>query len=128
MTILEIILVSVAVEAATEIITSSDITSPFRSYIKNLVFGDEPTISYKQYFLSFVDKVLSCGYCASVWVSAFFAFMAPINVTFNVFFNFILTTLVVHRLSNWVHVVYQIIKKGRVKTYDILYKKNDELD
>lgn len=37
----------------------------------------------------------------------------------SVLSNFILLTFVLHRLSNWFHVFYMIIKNGRISAVDI---------
>ncbi len=36
----------------------------------------------------------------------------------NLFINWLVNVLILHRLSNWLHVVYMLIKKGRVNTND----------
>lgn len=127
MIILQLLILIIAAEAITEIITSSEITVPLRRQIKMWAYPlDEPPVdTFWQKFKVWLDKLISCGYCSSVWVSFFLAWFAqPIfdNKIINVFVH----TFMIHRMSNYYHVIYEIVRKGRVKTYDLLLKINED--
>lgn len=116
-----IILLSIVVEAVTEILTSSELTEPPRRKWKEWAypFDAPPPDTYIQEFKVWVDKLISCGYCTSVWVAGFFGIWAPKLDLGNQIINWLMVTFVLHRLSTWFHVVYELVKKGRVKTYDL---------
>lgn len=123
MKIIILLLLAIASEAIAEIITSSELTDPFRRKWKKWTYREDkpPTNNYFQYFKVFIDKLVSCGYCTSVWTSAFVAIWSPTFLQIPII-NWLVMTLVIHRLSNWVHVLYELIRKGRVKTHDLLVK------
>lgn len=125
--ILIYIIASIAVEAISEIITSSDITFGFRSYIKKLAFPDEPS-SHKYFAKSvgFIDRLISCGYCTSVWVAAALSVGIPKMLDGPI--GWVMCIFVLHRISNFIHVVFELVKKGRVKSYDIMYQKSEDLE
>jgi hypothetical protein len=80
------------IEGATELICKSNIFKSFRSKLSAL----HP----------FFKELLSCGYCTSVWVAtapaAFLAFRLS-NSIGGLVFVFPFLTVVLHRLSNFVH-------------------------
>lgn len=130
MTIIVIILLSIVVEAVTEILTSSEITDPIRLKWKLWAYPDDkpPPDTTFQAFKIWVDKLISCGYCTSVWVAGFFAVFIPQLYEFQYYsglLNWIGLTFLSHRISNWIHVVYELIRKGRVKTVDLVVKMED---
>jgi len=112
----------VATEAITEIIVDSEIMEPVRSFIflKSLT-SSEPAVSTVQPW-AFIHRLIHCGYCASVWVAMAAAMLAPWVVGYWVL-NWLVMVFVIHRLSNFFHIVLQIIKKGRVRTYDLEIKR-----
>lgn len=124
-----IILLAIATEAVSEIITSASITEPLRDWWKRWTYkSDEPPVeSYFQQFKIFIDKLVSCGYCTSVWVAAFFAIWAPLFIDYIVS-NWLVCAFAIHRIANLVHVIYELIRKGRVKTHDLLLKVSIEDD
>ncbi len=85
---------------------------------------------YFHHFKIFVDKLISCGYCTSVWVSGFFAIWSPILFQHQLcgchFVNWMIMTFAIHRLSNWFHVIYMLVLNGRIKTFDLLVKQVKE--
>ena len=126
MIFLIIILLALAVEAVTEILTSSELTEPFRQAWKQYTYPDgPPSTDFWQHVKVWFDKLITCGYCTSIWVAALFAIWAPILFE-SVVINWLCFVFVLHRLSNWIHIVFELIKKGRVKTYDLVIKKQDE--
>lgn len=126
MTLLTIILLVIVVEAVTEILTSSELTEPFRQAWKRQAYPIDgpPPDDFYQHARIWSDKLISCGYCTSVWVAAFFAIWAPTWFE-PILINWICMTFVLHRLANWIHVVFELVKKGRVKTYDLELKLED---
>jgi hypothetical protein len=139
------VLSAIAVEAISEIITSSDLTFGFRSWLNRLAFPDVPhgvssldksnsaitrLISLIEFIALRISawfyKLISCGYCTSVWVAAGISIALPKPV--EGILGWVLCVFVVHRASNLIHVIYELIKKGRVKTFDIMYQKNGEAD
>jgi len=121
MILLQIFGLVIAVEAISEIITSSKLTEPIRGMLFKAAFGDgePPEPSIKQSVQTFFYNLLDCGYCTSVWVAAFAAFFAP-KLFAPSFFNWLLSVFIIHRLSNWLHVFYELIRKGRVWSFDVV--------
>jgi hypothetical protein len=122
--IITIFLLSVVVEAVTEILVASDLTDPARKKWKEWTYPVDapPPNTYCQICMVFVDKLISCGYCTSVWVAGFFGIWAPkIDLGFWLI-NWLVIVFALHRLAGWVHMVYELIRKGRVKTYDLEIK------
>lgn len=100
-----IFILSLAVESLTEIIVKSEIFRPFRDFIFKLG--------------SFFEKLFTCGYCFSVWVStaavsAVPDVILPLSGIFGV--NALVTVLIIHRLSNIIH---NIIDKWTDKYYSM---------
>lgn len=121
------LLSAVAVEAISEIITSSDITFGFRAWIKRLAYPEDPTKSSKfRKIIAWFDKLISCGYCTSVWIAAGISLAVPKPVDGAL--GWVICIFVLHRISNLLHVIYELIKKGRVKTYDIMYQKSGDME
>lgn len=129
MTLLTIAILVLAVEAVTEIFTSSELTEPFRQAWKQHTYPLDrpPPTGIWQYVKVWFDKLISCGYCTSVWTAAFFAIWAP-TLFEHTFVNWLCFVFVLHRLANWVHVTFELVKKGRVKTHDleVLLKMQDD--
>ena len=118
--LVSIFLLSIAVEAATEILTSSELTNPLRKKWKKWTYPLDapPEDTYIQHFKVWFDKLISCGYCTSVWVAGFFGIFTPKLDLGHWIINWLIITFVLHRLATWIHVIYELVKKGRVKTYD----------
>lgn len=113
----------VATEAVSEIIVESKFFFPFRTIIAKLAFPEVPhehdnsdtTLrlkSYAQKISLFVHALVSCGYCVSVWVACFWTLYLGLPYWFIMAF-------IIHRLSNWLHVLYELCRRGRVKTVDL---------
>ena len=115
-----IFLLSVVVEAVTEILTSSEISDPLRMKWKEWAYSLDipPSDTHTQKFKVWLDKLISCGCCTSVWVAGFWGIWAPKLDLGNVVINWLIITFALHRFSTWLHVVYELVKKGRVETYD----------
>jgi hypothetical protein len=124
-----IALLALATEAVTEILTSSELTEPFRSWWKRFTYPIDtppPNTSTQRFYVWF-DKLISCGYCTSVWVAGFFSLFCPPLVD-NWISNWLCTVFIVHRLANWLHVCFKLLQKGRVNTHDFLVKLQRESD
>lgn len=136
--LLLLIFLVIATEAMTEIIVAAKITDGFRFKIAKLAHPlppegeppSEPTSSRR--FWIFLHDLFNCGYCTSVWVAMIWALFSPWFLHFGVecwitrqicwVVNWAIAVLVLHRLSNWIHILFSLIKKGRVRTYDIELK------
>tara|TARA_R110000751_G_scaffold6623_4_gene28181 strand:+ start:1887 stop:2351 length:465 start_codon:yes stop_codon:yes gene_type:complete len=131
---------ALAVEATSEIITSSDLTFGFRSWLKKIVYPEVPNENlngFGRYVIAWFEKLISCGYCTSVWVAAFLSLALPTiysDITglgyagsepIEQACGYMISVFVMHRLSNWIHVLFELVKKGRVKTFDIMYQNNE---
>ena len=96
--ILFIIISVVVVEATVEIVVKSLLFEGFRERI-----GKLPLLG------KFIEKLVSCGHCFSVWVSLsivpvvfIFLFGHKIILPFSIVW-WIILSLLVHRLSNYLH-------------------------
>lgn len=119
-----VFILSVVVEAVTEILVASELTDPFRRRWKEWAYpvDSPPPDTYFQKFKVWFDKLISCGYCTSVWVAGFFGIWCPKFDFGHWLINWLVVVFVLHRVATWVHVAYELIKKGRVKTYDLEVK------
>ncbi len=128
----------IATEAITEIIVDAKITESIRSIVKKRahplpVDGQAPPpVTFRRKIWIFIDDLINCGYCTSVWVAGFLGLFAPFVYKFDhdywfsnaisYIINWLIAAMVLHRLSNFFHVLFMIIKRGRVKSYDIELK------
>ena len=78
-------------ELLTELVIKSEITKPARDFIKSRG--------------SWLETLFSCGYCFSVWTAFGVAFLLGLayNLTGWYWVDFTLTSLLIHRLSNYLH-------------------------
>ena len=108
--LLTIMLMSIAAEAISEIITSSTLFVPLHKSIFKRAYPTPPVDTTSTKVYSWIYGLITCGYCTSVWVSIFMVLLvgAPPLV------GSLVTIFVIHRVSNWIHVVYELIRKGRV--------------
>jgi len=113
------LLIVIAVERVTELITTSEIFAPVRNYIKGHAYrySDPSEISKYRKLLIWLDKLVSCGYCTSVWVSLVFVLTfigRDITLVINVF--------AIHGLANLYHSIFELIRRGRVNSHDFVLK------
>jgi len=94
-------------EAITELIGASDLFKPMRGYF----------IKRK---IPFFSGLFECKYCLSVWVSAFVCSMCwmALGVGANIIFLGVLV-LVIHRLSNILHLIFDIIMEYKINRWTI---------
>lgn len=120
---------AVAVEALTELIVASEIMAPIRYWWKSKIYSVDkpPKVGVTQSIYVFIDKLISCGYCTSVWVAASAAIFAPPILGFAeddffglIFVDWFVGMLILHRVSNLIHVLYELVRKGRVSTMDLV--------
>lgn len=79
----------IAVEAVTEIITTSTLVERPRAWILA-----------KQNFFS---ELLACGWCTSVWVAASVGWALPGSPTSILIIDVLIRTFALQRLSNYLH-------------------------
>jgi hypothetical protein len=116
--ILIIIIIVIAIEAITEIIVDSDF--PLLKWLKRKIADKAFETPQTNKILVVIHNLLGCGYCTSVWVSGFISIWTPLyNYFNNPIICWIISTFAFHRLSNWVHIFYELVKRGRVSTHDV---------
>ncbi|KKL58014.1 hypothetical protein LCGC14_2229660 [marine sediment metagenome] len=78
-------------ESLTELVIKSEIIKPARDFIKSRG--------------SWLKTLFSCGYCFSVWTAFGVAFLLGLayNLTGWYWVDLTLTSLLIHRLSNYLH-------------------------
>jgi hypothetical protein len=103
---LYILLCIVVTEALVELLCKSKLFLFFRNFISILSNKDN---WFCKYIIGFVDKVISCGYCTSVWVSSvvtpviIFTFCDYNVINLKDWLLIFMLLLFVHRLSNYLH-------------------------
>lgn len=119
----------VVTERVTELIVSSKIFEPLRNIIKRWAYksSEPPPDTLYQHFKVMIDYLVTCGYCVSVWMGAFFALFAEKNFE-NRVENWFISALFLHGMSNIYHVCFELLKRGRVGTYDIMLKIQKDTD
>jgi len=112
--IIEIILMVIFCEAITELICKAEIFEKPRNWFKSLS--------------TFTNKLISCYYCSSVWSGAFS--MLLFNFLYNRYILSFVLLVVFHRLSNYFHMIFSILKDYQIrKRIEIRnkYRKDDDL-
>lgn len=89
--VLKFIFAVLLTELLTELVIKSEITKPARDFIKSKG--------------SWLETLFSCGYCFSVWAAFGVAFLLGLayNLTGWYWVDLTLTSLLIHRLSNYLH-------------------------
>ena len=93
--LITLLFIIIAVEAITEIIVASDLFTELRGWFSRKGQNDV--------FLNFISRLISCGYCCSVWVAGAIAWCIPLSLTGYWYMDVIIKLFTVHRLSNWYH-------------------------
>lgn len=119
--LLVLAVLGLVVERGTELVHSSKFFMPLRNLVAKIAYPiDSPPLGeFKlSYMLSpwgtrnvamFFNSVLSCGYCASVWVAMPVAAVCPtlgLLATHGVV-DWVIKVVVLHGLANWMHELYQ---------------------
>lgn len=121
-----LLLLVIAVEALTEILVDAEITKGFRRWLflkaapevpEDHPADKDPPIG--PWIFRFANDLFKCGYCASVWVAMPAALLSPVQLSGYWLVNWLVSLLIIHRLSNLFHIGLMFVKKGRVKTYDM---------
>jgi hypothetical protein len=94
MSIWDFILLIVATEAITNIISKADIFYPVRKWL------------FKNFRRA--HDLVDCPYCTSVWVATLLVFLSQV-LSFCGLFKIIIYGAVIHRLSNVFHFIIDII-------------------
>ncbi len=84
------IILSITIEALTEIIVFSELFLKLRVLVSKI----NP---------SFLGKLLSCGYCLSIWVSIPIVFFVPGHIVDNYVIDLFIKWMILHRFSNIAH-------------------------
>ena len=107
----------IVTEAVTEIVVDSKLFLPFHSFVGRKAYpADAPPPTGVRKLWVFLGALTSCGYCFSVWVAGVISLLMPGCLSVFVWFAY---TMLIHRLSNFIHIILQLIKRGRVKSYDL---------
>jgi len=108
------VLVSLLIESLTSLLLKADILNRPRNFLIERS--------------SFLQELLSCGYCFSFWISLFLLSLVylsrqeiPLAITFIPFIDFFLNVIIFHRLSNIWH---GMIDKYFDKYYDKRYRSS----
>ncbi len=103
---LEFLFAVLLTELLTELVIKSEIAKPTREFIKS---GG-----------SWLNTLFSCGYCFSVWIAfgVAFSFGLAYNLTGWHYADLAITSLLIHRLSNYLH---NFNDKYLDKYYDMRY-------
>lgn len=126
---LNIILLAIVVEAITEIIVDSKLFEGMHAWLYNQAHPSVPVDSCYYRIISFVCELTSCGYCTSVWIAAILSLF--VNNQFDLghmIVNWVVSTFVLHRLSNLLHVIYGLIRNGRIAALDVNLNSNVKLE
>ena len=91
-TLFKILLAIIFTEAVTELVVKSEFFYPLRKCLFN---GRDNKI------IKFFNNLFDCGYCFSVWVGMFVIVL--IFKFDNIFINYFIYGIVIHRLSNIFH-------------------------
>lgn len=115
---------TVCSERLAELIVSSKIFEPIRLSVKRWAYPLDtmPNDDYYTNFKISIDYLLTCGYCVSVWTSYAMAFIAP-SIYENMIINWCVSGLFIHGMANLYHVLYELLRRGRIHTYDLLIKR-----
>lgn len=96
--ILKIIAAIICTEAMTELAVKSELFLPLRKFL-----FESKSVSFR-----FIHKIFDCGYCFSVW-AAMLSVVLVYNI--NTYTAYFMAVLIVHRLSNLLHNLGDVIRK-----------------
>ena len=89
--IFKVFVIVVSIEALTELVVKSEFFSPIRNFFSGK----------KNRVCKFIDNILRCPYCFSVWAA-----IIIISISYNDYGLFVLYILLTHRLSNVCHNIF----------------------
>ena len=95
-TIVQIIIAVVLTEAITEIVTKSEIFSPFSAFLFRRGANNK--------VVKWFHDLLDCGYCFSVWVGVCVGLLVLHDIKIiNTYIDWLIIGLLIHRSSNILH-------------------------
>lgn len=123
-----------AAERVTEIIRDSKLFAPFRNFLALLALTTWPSNKKYQvlrrilsYPTGFLNAIVSCSWCLSVWVCLFFVWFVPGGYfSVNVFDNVLVKWFALCRLANFFHDLFNIVYRGRVRSIELSIKISEE--
>jgi len=89
---MKLILAAIATEAITEILIHAGFLNKPRAWLSKV---------------GFFKELFSCGWCLSLWVGLFVFGLLYLRL------EIALIPIVIHRLSNYLHVIYSLVKYPR---------------
>lgn len=119
----KLLLIIIITEALVEFISKSDLLHKFRQDLSESNW----------YILRFFGDAITCPYCCSFWVSMFWLIVFN-NITYinfihnsvlNYIFNFVISMLLVQRLSNYLHGIFDRFFSTRK---DVRYTADNRID
>jgi len=119
------IIIILATERTTEIINDSKLFFPLRNWVTiNSISG----LRYRRLFI-FINDVLTCAWCLSVWVSMFFCWFLP-GGHFEILapHNILVKWLALVGAANLWHALFRLVFRGRVITVDINHTFVDDYE
>lgn len=128
--ILTLLLLVIATERMTEIIVDSKLFEPLRMAARRWAYDENkpPEDNLWTNIKIKLDYLINCGYCTSVWVGGGMSIFLPYTITKEWGYNVVVSALVLHGLSNLYHVVYELLRRGRVNTIDLTYRNSGEIE
>jgi len=91
--LLKIIILVIITEALVELICKAEIFERPRNFIKSWGW--------------FTRELLECYYCTSVWIGIIVVILFYVN---NIYLNVLGLGIMIHRLSNYLHLVFGILR------------------
>lgn len=104
--LIKLLFAVVLTEAVTELITKADMFEPVRQKLFNKI--EEGNI------FEWINLLMGCGYCSSVWVGWFMALILFHNdvFVFSKYVDWFFIGLILHRFSNILHFIIDRINKN----------------
>ena len=127
--LIRLLFLVIATERITELLVESKIFEPLRMLVKRWAYDLDapPSDSVYQHFKVMLSYLTTCGYCVSVWVAFATALLAPSLFDYSIV-NWFIMSMVIHGLANLYHVLYELMRRGRVRSIDITYRRSSEAD
>lgn len=111
----------VVTEAVTEFLVASSLLDVIglRPWAAGLAIPEDGDYTKVWWYHTALHKLLTCGYCASWWVALAVSLTIPGGyLGLLPWDNLLFKAFLVHRLSNYWHVHYELARRGRVNTVD----------
>ena len=109
-----LVILPIVTEAITQLIGSSTIFEGIRGQLKSIN--------------KFMNELMSCKYCLSVWMS-FFACIIFFNINLLVWQSlpyYFIVMILVHRLSNVYHLIFDILNEYKLYKWSIMIRSVEE--